>query len=333
VAGVVPDAAPGVTERIRERARALGFAAVGVAPVEPLDEPARRLAEWLRAGRHGTMRYMERHAEARRDPGALLPGARSIVSLAANYHTARCAPGDGGPGRGKVSRYAWGRDYHAVLRERMEALLAEIREMLPGCEGRVATDATPLLEKAIAERAGIGWIGKHTNLITRTHGSWVFLGEILLTAPLDYDDPFPEDFCGTCALCIEACPTGAIVAPYQLDAARCISYATIEHRGEIPAGFRGRMDGWVYGCDVCQDVCPWNRFAEETPIEEFSPRDGVLDLTLEDMAALPAARYHALFEGSAMRRARREGLARNARFLLEEGSGRPARDERREGTP
>ncbi len=312
------------TERIKERARALGFVGVGVAPVEPLDEPARRLAAWLLAGRHGTMRYMERHVEARRDPGALLPGARSIVSLAANYYTARRAPGDGGTRSAKISRYAWGRDYHLVLRERMEALLSEIREMIPGCEGRVATDATPLLEKAIAERAGIGWIGKHTNLITRTHGSWIFLGEILLTATLEYDDPFPADFCGSCVRCIEACPTGAIVGERELDATRCISYATIEHRGELPESFRGRMDGWAYGCDVCQDVCPWNRFAEETAIEDFAPRDGILDLTLEDLAALSGERYDALFDDSAMRRARREGLSRNARFLLEDAM---------EGTP
>ncbi len=319
-----PAAAASVTGRIKERALALGFVGVGVAPAEPLDEPARRLADWLRAGRHGTMRYMERHAEARRDPRTLLPGARSIVSLAANYYTARRTPGDGVPRGAKISRYAWGRDYHAVLGERMEALLSEIREMVPGCEGRVATDATPLLEKAIAERAGVGWIGKHTNLITRTHGSWVFLGEILLTAALEYDDPFREDLCGSCALCIEACPTGAIVGERELDATRCISYATIEHRGEIPESFRGRMDGWVYGCDVCQDVCPWNRFAEETEIGDFAPRDGVLDLALGDLAALSRERYDALFADSAMRRARREGLARNARFLLEEAM---------EGTP
>lgn len=305
-----------MTQAIKQCALGLGFTSVGITPVEPLDEPARRLAEWLLAGRQGTMRYMERHSEARRDPAALLPGARSIVSLAANYFSARRAPGDGGADHGKISRYAWGRDYHEVLRDRMEALLTEIRGLVPDCDGRVATDATPLLEKAIAERAGVGWIGKHTNLITRSHGSWVFLGEILLTAELECDDPFPYDLCGSCVRCIDACPTGAIVGPRELDATRCLSYVTIEHRGEIPPDFEGRMEGWVYGCDVCQEVCPWNRFEQETEIEDFLPREEVLAPTLSDLADLTEADYRERFDGSAMRRARRDGLRRNARFLL-----------------
>lgn len=307
-----------LADRIKERARALGFARVGVAGVEPFDREAERLAAWLRAGRHGTMRYMEEGGEARRDPRALLPGARSILSLAAGYWSARRAPGDAGPEHGKVSRYAWGRNYHDVLRERMDVLLEEIREMAPGCDGLVMTDAAPLFEKAIAERAGLGWIGKHTNLITRTHGSWVFLGEILLTIALPADDPFPADLCGSCARCIEACPTGALAAPRELDASRCISYATVEHRGPISERFRGRMDRWVFGCDVCQEVCPWNRFAREAEIEDLLPRDEALDIPLDRLAHITATEYRARLGESAMRRVRRDGLRRNARFLLEE---------------
>jgi epoxyqueuosine reductase len=315
-------AAAALTARIKARAGALGFARVGVTPAAPFDEAAGRLAAWLARGRHGTMRYLEGHADARRDPSRLLPGARSIVSLAAGYFSAERTPGDGGPERGKVSRYAWGRNYHVVLRERMETLLAESLAMAPGAAGVVATDATPLAEKAIAARAGLGWIGKNTNLITETHGSWVFLGEILLTVPLEYDAPFEADLCGSCGLCLEACPTGALVAPHEIDAGRCISYATVEHRGPIPESFRGRMDGWVFGCDACQDVCPWNHAAPETEIVDFRPRAAAVDLPLERLASLTMTEYRERFEESAIRRARRDGLRRNARFLLEDAAAR-----------
>jgi epoxyqueuosine reductase len=334
----------------------LGFARVGITRAEPLDEAAARLDDWLAAGRHATMRYMERAGAARRDPRELLPGALSIVSVAANYYSpddnpVAGTPSDGGgfdkasigerledasiarrpdatgdeesshvagARRGKISRYARGRDYHAVLRERLSALLAEIVEMAPGARGRVATDAIPLLEKAIAEKAGIGWIGKHTNLITRTHGSWIFLGEILLTVPLAYDEPFAFDLCGSCVRCIDACPTGAIVAPRELDSARCISYATIEHRGEIPESFRGKMDEWLFGCDVCQEVCPWNRFAQETTIADFLPRPEIAGMTLDEAARLTDDDFRERMNGSAITRTRAEGIRRNARFLLEE---------------
>jgi epoxyqueuosine reductase len=315
---VVQPAPAELTRRIKEKALALGFARAGVTAAEPLEEPAERLARWLALGRHATMRWMERGTEARRDPAVLLPGARSILSVAANYFSDAAGAEGTAPEAGRVSRYAAGRDYHAVLRERLRALLDAIVAMAPGCRGRIATDAAPLLEKAIAERAGIGWIGKHTNLITRTHGSWVFLGEILLTVELESDAPFPADFCGSCVRCIEACPTGAIVAPRELDSARCISYATIEHRGEIPEAFRGRMDGWLFGCDVCQEVCPWNRFSRETPIDDFLPNDALAGLTLDDVARMSDDDFSERLAGIAISRARSEGLRRNARFLLEE---------------
>ncbi len=307
-----------ITERIKERAQALGFDRVGVAAAEPFDELAERLVAWLAAGRHGTMRYMERSVDAWRDPSRVLPGARSIIAVAANYYASEPADAAGAPGRAKISRYAWGRNYHVVLRERMEALLAEIREIAPGCEGRVATDAVPLPERAIAERAGLGWIGKNANLITETHGSWVFLGEILVTIVLDADAPFAADLCGSCVRCIDACPTGAIVGPGEVDASRCISYATVEHRGTIPESFRGKMDGWVFGCDVCQDVCPWNAAPQKSRIADFLPRARAVNVTPEALARLPRDEYRERYADSAVRRTRCEGLRRNARFLLEE---------------
>jgi len=307
-----------LTRRVKERALALGFDRVGVTSADPLDDAAAHLAVWLAGGRHGTMRYMEKGVAARRDPRELLPGARSIVSVAANYFTGTKSPVDVGPPGGAIARYAWGRDYHAVMRERLTALLSSIVEMAPGCEGRVSTDAVPLLEKAIAERAGIGWIGKHTNLITQTHGSWVLLGEILLTADLDTDEPFAFDHCGSCVACIEACPTGAITGPRELDATRCISYATIEYRGKLPESFRGKMGGWLFGCDVCQEVCPWNRFEKETAIADFLPGERASGISLEEMAHLTKDQFRDRFAGTALTRARRDGLRRNARFLLEE---------------
>lgn len=309
-----------LTRRIKEHALALGFDRVGVTSAEPLDDAAAHLAEWLGAGRHGTMRYMEKGAAARRDPRELLPGARSIVSVAVNYFTRARSAGEVGPPGGRVARYAWGRDYHRVLRDRLDELLSAIIDMAPDCEGRVSTDAVPLLEKAIAERAGIGWIGKHTNLITQTHGSWIVLGEVLLTADLDTDLPFALDHCGSCVACIEACPTGAITGPRELDATRCISYATIEHRGKIPDAFRHTISGWLFGCDICQEVCPWNRFEQETAIAAFRPGDGMSGISLEEMAHLTKDQFRDRFAGTALTRARRDGLRRNARFLLEEQS-------------
>ncbi|MFN0152334.1 MAG: tRNA epoxyqueuosine(34) reductase QueG [bacterium] len=307
-----------LTRRVKERAFALGFDCVGVTSADPFDAEAARLSEWIAAGRHGTMRYMADAADARRDPRTLFPGARTIVSVAMNYFTGKRDASDVGPAGGAVARYAWGRDYHAVLRERLTSLLGAIIEMSPGCEGRVSADAVPLFEKAIAERAGIGWIGKHTNLITQSYGSWILLGEILLTIPLDFDEPFAFDYCGTCVRCIEACPTQAITAPYELDATRCISYATIEHRGKIPDAFRGKMEGWLFGCDICQEVCPWNRFEQETSTDDFLPRPGLSGLALEAVAHLTKDEYRDRFAGTALTRARRDGLRRNARFLLEE---------------
>ncbi|HYE14536.1 MAG TPA: tRNA epoxyqueuosine(34) reductase QueG, partial [Pyrinomonadaceae bacterium] len=231
-----------LTRGIKRRARALGFDEVGVVRADALEEEGARLREWLARGHHGEMRWMARDTERRTSPSLLLPGARTVVSVALNYYTPHRHTAE--PGTGKVSRYAWGDDYHDVLGEKLKALLAWVKEQSPGATGRVCVDAQPTMDKAWAVRAGLGWIGKHTNLITRAHGSWVFLGELVLDIELDYDEARVEDHCGTCTLCIESCPTGAITEPYVVDSRLCISYATIELREpELPPQVSRGLDG------------------------------------------------------------------------------------------
>jgi len=308
-----------LSAKIRERALALGFEKVGIVRAEALTEEAERLAQWLARGHHGEMAWMARAPERRTDPRELLPGARSVVAVAMNYYTPHAHAAR--PGTGKISRYAWGDDYHDVLGERLRALLAWVREECPGAEGRVCVDAQPAMDKAWAVRAGLGWIGKHTNLITREYGSWVFLGELLLDLELEYDAGRVADHCGTCTLCIDACPTAAIVEPYVVDSNLCISHATIELRApaEIPDAVAAHADGWLYGCDVCQDVCPWNRFEQPTPEPRFEPRPGNVSADLGEILELTPETYAERFRRSPLKRARLPGLQRNARTLLEHG--------------
>lgn len=305
-----------LTAGIKRRARELGFHKVGVVRAEPLREEGERLEEWLRRGYHASMLWMERDTERRTDPERLLPGARSIVVVALNYFTPHHHSGESGTG--KISRYAWGDDYHDVLTEKLRELLAWIRERVPGAEGRVCVDAQPAMDKAWAVRAGLGWIGKHSNLITRDYGSWVFLGELMLDVELAYDALREEDHCGTCTLCIEACPTGAIVEPYVVDSNLCISHATIELRDEeLPREVADRLEGWLYGCDICQDVCPWNRFEKPTAEARFEPREGSVNADLAEIAELTHDDYVRRFRRSPVKRAKLAGLRRNARALLE----------------
>src|SRR6185436_14293573 len=261
-----------LTGRIRERALALGFEKVGIVPAVSLDQAGDRLKTWLARGYHGNMSWMARDPEQRSDPRKLFPAAKSVVVVAKNYYTPAEHCND--PATGKISRYAWGDDYHDVVGEKLRSLLAWLRQESPGVEGKVCVDIQPMMDKAWAERAGLGWIGKHTNLITTDYGSWVFIGELLLNLELEYDLATVEDHCGTCTLCIDACPTQAITEPYVVDSNKCISYATIELRDpEIPSGVASSLEGWLYGCDICQDVCPWNRFAQESHESRFKPRD------------------------------------------------------------
>lgn len=304
--------------RVKEAALAVGFTAVGIARADACGPEAGRLAAWLARGYEAGMRWMARDPDRRSDPRRVVPDAASVVSVALNYYRPDAHSAD--PALGRISRYAWGDDYHDVMGEKLRRLWAWMEGEFPGCSGRWYADTGPVLEKAWAERAGIGWIGKHANLITRDHGSWVFLGEIITTLELAPDAP-AEELCGTCRLCIDACPTRAIVEPWVVDSGRCLSYITIEHRGDADPAFQGRTDGWIFGCDVCQDVCPWNRkFARPTEDLRFAPRPGALTTPLEEWAEMTTGEFHDRFRGSPVTRTGPDGLRRNAR-LAADGAG------------
>jgi len=301
-----------LAENIKERALLEGFNKVGIVGAASLEDEGRRLKEWLARGHHGEMRWMARDVHKRISPHEIFPTARSVVVVALNYFTPH--QHQQSPATGKVSRYAWGDDYHDVVKEKLVSLLEWIKEQEPSADGKVCVDIQPVMDKAWAVRAGLGWLGKHSNVITQEHGSWVFIGELLLNLDLEHDRERVEDHCGTCTLCIDACPTAAITEPYVVDSNKCISYATIELRApELPA----EMDlaGWLYGCDVCQDVCPWNRFEQETSETRFAPRDGNVDVDLDQVLELTPESYAARYRGSAMKRTKLSGLQRNARFL------------------
>ncbi|HEY0546586.1 MAG TPA: tRNA epoxyqueuosine(34) reductase QueG [Pyrinomonadaceae bacterium] len=304
-----------LAQKIKERARAVGFQKVGIVRAEALTEERVRLEEWLRLGFHGEMRWMAREAARRTDPREIFPAARSVVVVALNYFTPHEHTDEAATG--KISRYAWGDDYHDVVGEKLRSLLAWIKEEYPEAEGKACVDIQPMMDKAWGVRAGLGWIGKHTNLITRDYGSWVFLGELLLNLELADEEQAIEDHCGTCTLCLEACPTGAIVEPYVVDSNKCISYATIELRDEqLPAEVSENLSGWLYGCDICQDVCPWNRFQEPTDEARFEPRRGEVAANLSELLELTHDAYAARFRRSAIKRAKLAGLQRNARALV-----------------
>jgi epoxyqueuosine reductase len=310
-----------LTKEILELAARHDFDLAAVAPVERLPA-ALRLEEWIGRGMHGSMEWMARNVERRADPSRLLPGARSVLIVAMSYWTGDEAAHDGE--RGCISRYAWGDEYHRILGERLEALWAAIRELLPGVQGRWYVDTGPVLEKAWAERAGAGWIGKHTNLISQELGSWIFLGAVVLDAELEPGEPHP-DRCGTCRACIDVCPTDAIVAPYVLDARRCISYLTIENRGPIPVEYRRDIGNRIFGCDDCQDVCPWNRFAQASArAADFAPRPENRAPYLVELLGLDEPAFRARFAGSPVLRAKRRGFVRNVAVALGNSGDRAA---------
>jgi epoxyqueuosine reductase len=303
-----------LTARVKQKALDLGFARVGIAPAGPLAEEGARLGEWLARGYQGSMHWMERTVEKRTDLGRVLPDARSVIAVALNYYTG--VPHESRVGTGKISRYAWGDDYHDIVGGKLGEFCAWLLQECPGCSVRPYVDTGPVMDKVWAQRAGIGWEGKHTNVITTDHGSWVFLGEILTTLDLEPDEP-AVDRCGTCTLCIEACPTGAIVQPYVVDSNLCLSYLTIEHRGPLEGEITGQFDGWIYGCDICQDVCPWNRkFGSATADERFAPREGNARPDLHAWRSMDQAAFSARFKGSPVKRTRLEGLLRNIRIVL-----------------
>jgi epoxyqueuosine reductase len=309
-----------LADAIKREALSLGFAAAGIAAVSPHasnEHLLHRLQTWLRRGFHGTMSWMARDPGRRADPRIVLPGCRSIIAVAMNYDSGHRATE--GRGYGRVARYAWGKDYHRILGDRLAMLEAKLREWAPGATTRSYVDSGPVMEKAWAQQAGLGWIGKHSNLVSAEHGSWLVLGEILTTLELTADTP-GTDLCGSCSLCIQACPTDAIAEPYVVDATRCISYLTIEFRGEreeIAEDLAAGMGNHIFGCDDCLDVCPFNLRAEPTTDSAFQPSPTSLAPRLEDFANLDEAAFVDRFRQSPIRRARLSGLRRNIAIALE----------------
>ena len=301
-----------LTDRIKRWGRELGFQQLGISGVE-LPEDERRLLAWLEAGRHGDMDYMERHGTRRSRPDELVPGTLRVISARMDYWPGETEQTEAlleRRERAYVARYALGRDYHKVLRGRLQKLADRIQEEIGAFGYRAFTDSAPVLEKALARGAGLGWIGKHTNLINKDAGSWFFLGELFTDLPLPLDEA-ATDHCGTCRTCMDVCPTGAIVAPYQLDARRCIAYLTIEHKGSIPEEFRAPMGNRVFGCDDCQLFCPWNKFAQVSAEADFTPRAGLDGPKLTELFAWTEEEFLKRTEGSAIRRTGYEGWLRN----------------------
>ena len=297
------------TDLIKQEASRLGFLSCGISKAEFLEEEAPRLEQWLTNNMHGSMSYMENHFDKRLDPRLLVPGAKSVVSLLYNYCPEQEPEWDGF----KVSKYALGVDYHKVIRKKMKALVQFINQEIGEVDGRAFVDSAPVLDKAWAAKSGLGWIGKHSNLLTKKLGSFYFIAELIIDLELDYDTPV-TDHCGSCTACIDACPTQAIVEPYVVDGSKCISYLTIELKESIPDEFAGKMDDWIFGCDVCQDVCPWNRFSQSHREPLFDPSPQLLSMTRADWVDMSKEVFDELFPRSAVKRTGYEGLRRNIRF-------------------
>ena len=295
---------------IKTEAQRLGFLSCGISKAEFLEEEAPRLEKWLNQNRHGEMRYMENHFDKRLDPTKLVDGAKSVISLLLNYYPSQ----EQNPGSYKISKYAYGKDYHFVIKDKLKQLLYFIGEEIGEVRGRAFVDSAPVLDKAWAARSGLGWMGKHSNLLTKEVGSFYFIAELIVDLELEYDTPV-TDHCGTCTACIDACPTEAIVAPYVVDGSKCISYFTIELKNEIPGEFQGRFEDWMFGCDICQDVCPWNRFSKPHAEPLFNPHPELLSMTKKDWLELTESVFQKVFKGSAVKRTKFSGLKRNINFL------------------
>jgi len=312
-----------IETRVKQKARDIGFELAGIAAAGPADG-FDRMRDWLDRGYAGEMKYMSRQAEARRAPNSILENVQTVVILGMNYHVEAKSAGsaqDSGADRsspitGRVSRYAWGEDYHCVLRERLNCLRDWVQAELPGCQGRGVVDTAPLLERDFARRAGLGWFGKNTMLLNKRLGSYFFLGALLLDIKLQPDTPHEASHCGTCTACLDACPTQAFVEPGVMDARRCISYLTIELRGPIPAELREPMGNWVFGCDICQEVCPWNQKAPHTAESRFLPRPDLEPIDLIQLLGMSEEEFRNRFRGTTITRTKRRGLLRNAAIAL-----------------
>jgi len=300
------------SQLIKEEALRLGFMQCGIARADFLEEEAPRLSNWLKQQHHGQMSYMENHFDKRLDPRLLVDGAKSVISLSLNYFPAT-TPTD--PEAPKISKYAYGTDYHLVIKDKLFQLLQFIQQHIGEVSGRAFVDSAPVLDKAWAKKAGIGWVGKNSNILSKQSGSFFFLAELIVDLELTYDHPFTADHCGTCTKCIDACPTGAIVGPYIVNASKCISYLTIELKDEIPASFHGKMENWMFGCDICQDVCPWNRFSVPHTEPLFQPKEQLMEMKKEDWLDITEDVFKTIFKNSAVKRTKFKGLTRNIDFL------------------
>lgn len=305
------------TDIIKSRALEIGFSHCGIARAVRLDDDARRLENWLSRGMHGSMQYMENHFELRTDPSKLVPGAKSVITLLMNYYPAQQQE-NGVP---KISKYAYGEDYHEVIRAKLHLLLQEMKERFGDFNGRGFVDSAPVLERSWAQRSGLGWIGKNGNLINKQNGSFFFIATLITDLEFEYDDAYAKDYCGSCRRCIEACPTDAILDNKVVDGSRCISYYTIELKEMmIPSEMKGKFENWIFGCDICQDVCPWNRFSSPNNETAFSPLFEILHFKKEDWEALTEESFRKIFRHSPLKRTKFQGIQRNLRFVYTEGS-------------
>lgn len=300
------------TSAIKEYARDIGFSDCGIAAVEKLNDEYIRYEQWLSLGYHGHLGYMVRNSEKREDISLIVPGARSVIVLTHNYYTPHTHSAAESDTSGKLARYAWGDDYHDVLPPKLEKLSKYIKELYPDTESRCYTDTGPILEKQWAVKAGVGWQGKHSNIISRGYGSWFFIAVIITTAELIPDAPM-QDFCGSCTACVDACPTDAIVQPYVVDAGKCISYWTIEAKPDIciPEPIAQNMNGWLFGCDICQDVCPWNRFQKHTEEKSFEPRNNETSIDYIKLETMVQDEFSERFRKSPIKRTKLKGIQRN----------------------
>lgn len=294
---------------VKQLALQVGFDACGISKAEFLEEEAPRLENWLHQNMHGEMGYMANHFDKRLDPRKLVPGSKSVISLVLNYYPSVEQEKD----RPKISKYAYGRDYHKVFKKKCRELTTLLTAQFGDFDGRVFVDSAPVMDKVWAAKSGIGWIGKHSNLINRNMGSFFFIAEIISDLNIAPDSPI-ADYCGTCTKCIDACPTDAIAEPYVVDGSKCISYFTIELKDAIPEGFKGQFEDWIFGCDICQDVCPWNRFSKPHQTPDFEPKPERLGMSWDEWEEITKEVFNEAFAGTPLKRAKYEGLKRNVQF-------------------
>ena len=300
---------------IKNAAAQLGFEYCGIAKAQKLDDDARRLERWLSKSMQGSMSYMEKHFDLRIDPERLIPGAKSVITLLKNYYPSEKQK----PGNPKISKYAFGKDYHDVIRKKLIGLIELIKKNIGEIHGRGFVDSAPVLERSWAQRSGLGWIGKNGNLITKQTGSFFFIATLITDLELGYDDPFAKDYCGSCTKCIDECPTDAILPDKVVDGSKCISYFTIELKEQlIPDEVKGKFENWVFGCDICQDVCPWNRFSKPHQEMEFNPIPEILNLSNKEWEAMTEDNFKKIFKDSALSRSKWNGIHRNLKFISAE---------------